>query len=88
MSKDCSHHEEDIGKRNLVGIPLNGAKAGYGTWSFQILGHFLVGFSSGFRLQYQFCYTHRQYFDSFGNFRGFSIIIRQFMHTLDSGPEK
>ena len=64
-------------KRNLVDIPLNGAKAGYGTWIFQNRSHFLVWFSSGFRLQYQFCYTHRQYFDISGNFRVFSILICQ-----------
>jgi hypothetical protein len=60
-------------KRNLVDIPLNGAMGGYGTWSFQHRSHFLVWFFSGSRLQYQFCYTHRQYFDSFGNFRVFPI---------------
>jgi hypothetical protein len=36
--------------------------------------HFRIGFFSGFRLQYRFCYTHRQYFYSFGNFRVFSIL--------------
>jgi hypothetical protein len=45
--------------------------------SFQNRGRFLVWFSSGFCLQYQFYYTHRQYFDSFGNFRVFSIPIGQ-----------
>ena len=74
MSKDCSDHVEAIGKY-LVDIPLNGGKACNGTERFQEKQHFLVGFSSGFRLQYQFCYTHRQYFDSFGNFRVFSILI-------------
>ena len=37
--------------------------------------HFLDGFSSGFRLPYQFCYTHRHNFNSFGNFRVCSIQI-------------
>ena len=46
---------------NLVDIPLNGGKASNGTESFQEKQHFRVGFSSGFRLQYQFCYTYRQY---------------------------
>ena len=64
-------------KRNLVDIPLNGAKAGYGTWSFQNRSHLLVWFSSGFHLEYQFCYTDRQYFDSFGNFRVFSVLDRK-----------
>jgi hypothetical protein len=41
-------------KRNLVDIPLNGGKASNGTESFQEKQHFLVGFFSGFRLQYQF----------------------------------
>ena len=36
-------------------------------------GHFRIGFFSGFRLQHQFCYTHRQYLYSFGNVRVFSI---------------
>ena len=68
MSKDCSQHVEAIGK----GISLlNGAKAGNGTESFQERQHFRVGFSSAFHLQYQLCYTHRQYFDSFGNFTVF-----------------
>ena len=37
------------------------------------MGHFWIGFFSGFRLQNQFCYTHRQYLYSFGNVRVFSI---------------
>ena len=36
-----------------------------------------LDFPQVFDLQYQFCYTHRQYFDSFGNFRVFSILIWQ-----------
>ena len=65
MSKDCSHHVEDIG--NLVDIPLNGGKACNGTERFQEKLHFVVGFSSGYVIL-------RQYFDSFGN-RVFSILI-------------
>jgi hypothetical protein len=37
----------------------------------------LDGLSSGFRLPNQFCYTHRHYFNSFRNFRVFSIHIYQ-----------
>ena len=55
MSKDCSQHVEAIGKGIWLIIPLNGAKAGNGTGSFQN------------KRQYQLCYTHRQYFESFGN---------------------
>ena len=68
MSKDCSDHVEAIGKGIWLISLLNGAKACNGTGSFQNRRHFLFGFSSGFRLQYQFCYTHRLYFDSFGKF--------------------
>ena len=63
-----------VRKRNLVHIHLNGAMEGYGRWSFQNRSHFLFWFFSGFRLQCQFCYTHIQYFDRFGNFRVFSIL--------------
>ena len=35
MSKDCSHHGEAIGKGIWLICLLNGAKAGYGTESFQ-----------------------------------------------------
>ena len=40
-------------------------------------------FSSGFCLQYQFCYTDRQYLYRFGNVRGFSIILCQ-LYTYSS----
>jgi hypothetical protein len=50
-------------------------KAGNGKESFQETQDFRVGFSSGLRLQHQVCYTHQQYFDSFGIFSVFSILI-------------
>ena len=52
------------------------------------LGHFRIGFFSGFRLQHQFCYTHRQYLYSFGKVRVFSIQSRYYMHILASCPDK
>ena len=64
MSKDCRHLREATEK----GIERQG---------FQNKSHFLIGLFSGFRLKYQFCYTHRQYFYSFGNFRVFSILSCQ-----------
>ena len=88
MSKDCSHHVEAIGKGIWLISLLNGGKACNGTESFQEKQHFLVGFSSGFRLQYQFCYTHRQYFDSFGNLSVLYPNLTIYMHIHNSGPEK
>ena len=60
----------------MVDIPFNGQYGCIGTQRFQNKSQFLIGFFSGFRLQYQF-FILRQYFYSFGNFRVFSILSCQ-----------
>ena len=55
---------------------------------FQNMGHFWIGFFSGFRLQHQFCYTHRQYLYSFGNVSVLYPKAVNYMHILASCPDK
>ena len=57
MYCDTRHIREAIEKRNMVDISFTAQQGRIGTQRFLNKSPFLIGFFSGFRLQYQFCYT-------------------------------
>ena len=87
MSKDWSHLVEAIGKGIWVLSFEMEDRLAMENSTFRITAISWLDFPS-ICLLYQLCYTHRQYFDSFGNFRVFSILICHYMHILASGHEK